>query len=635
MGNHDDHADRKKSHRRDHGDRDRSRSRGRRHRESSRDGAKERERGRDGERGHRDEGRHHGGKEKDGQRDRNRDRDRDRDRDRSRDSDRERYRDRDQDQDRNRNSKNKLTEEEEWLYNKARAFLEREEGTNKRKDEKRGHRDDRRGKNERGNHEDDDDRHRQSKSHRREEDHNRKDRSYSSDENDSRDRKSKGNRDGRDDEHDHFKKESSDRHKHHSSKSNRHESKKSDRRKDSKRSRSKERHRDRSDDESDAEDTRDNRHDRHKKKKRKTKHSHRDKKSHKHKDNENLNSDDDSQSSSNKNPNTFRSKAKKLDSKTRGQLIPLGDIPKSTENNTHQNPPTPLDAETSYFSHNSHLRLYLYRTYGIHFEDLTSDEAREAFVEFSAKYNAGELEAAYYSPGGLPQEAMDQCQRTQHRWKFRTNKVEERSLEVVRAGVRKQTEYDAGGDGSGGGGGGSIRMSVPVAQSAPPVDGNDTGTRQQPAKEEDKRPRERNRRGDNALLDPSFASKPDSGWERQREKRKQRSEATHGSARDREAEAYGGAELDDDAIYGSGGVISGGRGNRRKELSYEEALAKERRFKEKKEAEKAARVEELKMKEEEKQKKMLEMLGLSGIATPGKKITIAPRNDDSDAGGTK
>ncbi|KAL7465668.1 hypothetical protein ACHAXS_005985 [Conticribra weissflogii] len=617
MGNHDDHADRRKSHRRDHGDRDRSRSRGRKHRDSSRDGGREREKGRDWDRGHHGGGRPRGTNEKDGQRERDGGRDRDLDNGKNRD------RHRDRDRDRDRDSKNKLTEEEEMLYAKARAFLEREEGADKRKDEKRSHRDDKVGKSDHGSHD-------SGKSRRGEKDHEREEHRYDGDDNDSGDDERKRKHDGGDHKHNHSKKYSSNRHKHESISSSRHELKKSDRRKDRKRSRSKEMYRDRSDDESDGVDTRDKKHDRHRRKKRKTKHSHRDKRSQKHNDSETINGEDDSDSPSKKHPSSFRSKAKKLDSKTKDLLIPLGNIRKSTANSTKQTPPTPLDPETSYFSHNPHLRIYLYRTYGIYFEDLTSDEAREAFVEFTAKYNAGELEEAYYSPGGLPQEALDQCQRTQHRWKFRTNKVEERSLEVVRAGVRKQTEYDAGG--GGGGAVGHSRMPPVAAESKSPVDANVTVTHQQPVKEHDKRPWGRSHHAKNELLDPSLTSKPDSGWERQLEKRKQRSEATHGSARDREAEAYGGAELDDDAIYGSGGVIGGGRGNRRNELSYDEALARERRFKEKKEAEKAARVEELRMKEEEKQKKMLDMLGLSGIATTGKKITIAPRNDNS--GGT-
>lgn len=79
----------------------------------------------------------------------------------------------------------------------------------------------------------------------------------------------------------------------------------------------------------------------------------------------------------------------------------------------------------------------------------------------------------------------------------------------------------------------------------------------------------------------------------------------------------------DDAIYGAGvstvvvedvGLAEG-----------EEAVANERQLRERKE-DKAARTSELLAKEAEKQKKMLEMLGLTGVKL-GQKITIAPRND--------
>jgi hypothetical protein len=62
------------------------------------------------------------------------------------------------------------------------------------------------------------------------------------------------------------------------------------------------------------------------------------------------------------------------------------------------------------------------------------------------------------------------------------------------------------------------------------------------------------------------------------------------------------------------------------EASYEEAVAGERQRRERREADKEARTSELPTKEAEKQKRMLEMLGLSGVKL-GEKITIAPRND--------
>ena len=49
---------------------------------------------------------------------------------------------------------------------------------------------------------------------------------------------------------------------------------------------------------------------------------------------------------------------------------------------------------------------------------------------------------AYYDPKGPPTEALEQCKRTRHAWAFKTNVMEQRSLELVRDGVRRQTEYD-------------------------------------------------------------------------------------------------------------------------------------------------------------------------------------------------
>mmetsp|Transcript_20697 Transcript_20697/g.29640 ORF Transcript_20697/g.29640 Transcript_20697/m.29640 type:complete len:115 (+) Transcript_20697:117-461(+) len=107
--------------------------------------------------------------------------------------------------------------------------------------------------------------------------------------------------------------------------------------------------------------------------------------------------------------------------------------------------------------------------------------------------------------------------------------------------------------------------------------------------------------------------KADHGRERMIEKKREQANRIHGAARDRENEA--GAELDDKAIYGGEG---GG------DVSYEAALAREKKYRERKEAAKQERTSELLKKEEDKQKKMLEMLGFSGLK-PGEKIKIAPR----------
>jgi hypothetical protein len=315
---------------------------------------------------------------------------------------------------------------------------------------------------------------------------------------------------------------------------------------------------------------------------------------------------------------SFRVKASPIDAT---KLVSMGDI-------IHEAPSELLDAETDYFSHNSHLRLFLYRKYGIHFEDLSSTESHAAFDEFTKLYNAGELEMAYFnSSGSLPQDALDQCSRTKHKWKFRTNRLEEQSLEVVRAGVKKQTEYNDKA---------AARVEVCAvippsrsdrdADAHPPPSSRRTATDIAAQRQSDRRHRERIELANEEI---HGISRPDRGWERDREKRRERSEKLHGAAKDREGDTWGGTELDDDAIYGVAGVDGGGRrgqGGGGGKASYEEAVAKERQRRERREADRAARTSELLTKEAEKQKKLLEMLGLSGVKR-GEKITIAPRKD--------
>ena len=248
-----------------------------------------------------------------------------------------------------------------------------------------------------------------------------------------------------------------------------------------------------------------------------------------------------------------RDKASPIDAT---ELVSMGGV-------IHDAPSELLDAETDYFSHNSHLRLFLYRKYEIHFEDLSSTESHAAFGEFAKSYNAGDLERDYYNPPGsmLPQDALDQCSRTKHKWKFRTNRLEEQSLEVVRAGMKKQTEYDDKAAARG-----EICAVIPPSRGdigadahlrphpPPPTRGmaTDIAARRQ----SDRRHGERIELANEEI---HGMSRPDRGWERDREKRREISEKLHGAARDREGDAWGGTELDDDAIYGAAGVEGGGR----------------------------------------------------------------------------
>lgn len=323
---------------------------------------------------------------------------------------------------------------------------------------------------------------------------------------------------------------------------------------------------------------------------------------------------------------SFRDKATSIDTT---KLVPMGEI-------SHEVPMKLLDTDIDYFAYNSHLRIFLYRKYGIYFEDLTSDESHAAFKEFVTSYNNGNLELDYYSnnssgASSLPQEASHQCSRTKYKWKFRTNTLEEQSLEMVRAGVKKQTEYSENG----------ITVTTDAGQNAGfvipdrrdftrNVDGDNdehktlckSSTEIAAQRLSDKRHRERIALANEEIH--GIQIKPDHGWERAREKKQHMSEKLHGASRERDGDA--GIELDDDAIYDAGGFDGGGRERGRTrggEISYEEAVANERQRRERREADKAARTSELLAKEAEKQKKMLEMLGVK----PGQKIIIAPRND--------
>jgi len=104
-------------------------------------------------------------------------------------------------------------------------------------------------------------------------------------------------------------------------------------------------------------------------------------------------------------------------------------------------PESLLDREKDYFAYHDHLRLYLYRSEGKYFEDLSSTETHKAFAKFCAKYNRGGLEQGFYQKE-LPKDAIEQCKRTKHSWNFKTSAAEMKSLDVIKNGVKKQTSYD-------------------------------------------------------------------------------------------------------------------------------------------------------------------------------------------------
>ncbi len=116
-------------------------------------------------------------------------------------------------------------------------------------------------------------------------------------------------------------------------------------------------------------------------------------------------------------------------------LIPLGPISNAPPEKT-------IHPKNDYFAFHNHLRLFLYRNEKqTFFEDLSSDESHAAFERFCIQYNkGGVLEDIYYKKE-LPEDAMAQCKRTKHAWNFRTSAAEEKSLNVIKSGVKRQTQY--------------------------------------------------------------------------------------------------------------------------------------------------------------------------------------------------
>lgn len=298
-----------------------------------------------------------------------------------------------------------------------------------------------------------------------------------------------------------------------------------------------------------------------------------------------------------------KEKEPKIKKKKPKNLISLGEI-------LGKPPEKTLTVDQDYFTHHEHLWVYLYRE-GIAFNDLTSDQARAAFARFAAKYNAGKLEAAYYDEKGLPLEAVEQSKTTSHSWAFQTSQTERDNLHLLQEGVRKQTEY--------------VAASTTGTQPLPSLPNKIGKLEAAPAPEErrGKTPEERHRdRVVNRRLKAHVRTaeeelgggKKDYGRERQLEKRKEQAAAIHGAHREKEEARMGGVELNDEALYGGDGT------------NFQQTLARQRERKSRREQEKSARIAELQKKEDDKQKAMLQMLGLSAIK-PGEKIKIAPRND--------
>lgn len=309
----------------------------------------------------------------------------------------------------------------------------------------------------------------------------------------------------------------------------------------------------------------------------------------KHRKKSRRNDDDDKESRSRKKKDKKKKKEKSEQSHRPMDLIPLGD-PLGT-------PPSKLlDPEADYFAYHEHLWVFLFRERGLAFNDMTSEETRDAFRSFVKRYNRGDLQEGYYMDK-LPAAVLEESKTTKHSWSFRISMSEGRSLQKVGAGVRKQTEYRD-----------------PEASNVPKKQAMLTA-QEKPVyrtREEIAQERAANRRLKEHVrtAEEEFGGGRKEGRERMIEKRKEVGSRTHGASRDREAVATA-PEVGDDVLYG---------GDDRQQFARAKKRAAHR------EESRGMRLNELQSKEKERQEAMFKQLGLTNMK-PGEKITIKPRND--------
>jgi hypothetical protein len=268
-------------------------------------------------------------------------------------------------------------------------------------------------------------------------------------------------------------------------------------------------------------------------------------------------------------------------------------------------------SSTDYYDFHKHLWLYLYRTKNLIFDELSSEETHRYFADFCREYNRGQLPTAYYE-AKLPRQAVDECPTTRHQWGFNASK----ELEILQQSVYQQTEQE--------------QQQQPSARGAPtiapttnaPTVSKVLDARKQP--EEDlpikKRPLVGPARPPPNEADDHQASSSSSS-QRQRSSRFDRAgdqeklvdirerrlleksqigERIHGAHRDNR-DAAAAVELTDDALYGGDASMT----------DFQRALAQQKRRTASRQDRQAVRIAELKEKEAQKQKDMLERLGVA------------------------
>ncbi|CAJ1951374.1 unnamed protein product [Cylindrotheca closterium] len=273
-----------------------------------------------------------------------------------------------------------------------------------------------------------------------------------------------------------------------------------------------------------------------------------------------------------------------------------------------------IDPVEDYYSYHEHFWVYLYREEGVAFNDMTSEESKEAFERFAKEYNSGNLELEYYGDR-LPTEVIEATKTTKHSWSFSNvlSDREKKGLQTVQQGIRQQTEYNSKGPEPKAPPGGAA-MCKPTAAPKPTTTVEPpTFSRKTPEEIQEERSANKRLRNHVRTVEEELQGGPKDFRERQLEKKRQQGDRIHGASRARED---AGIELSDSALYG-------GDDNANR---FEGALAREKARKAKRADDRANRIQELQAKEQERQENMLEMLGLKNLK-PGQKITIAPRKD--------
>eukprot|EP00980_Cylindrotheca_fusiformis_P009903 scaffold2190_cov72-Cylindrotheca_fusiformis.AAC.7 len=299
-----------------------------------------------------------------------------------------------------------------------------------------------------------------------------------------------------------------------------------------------------------------------------------------------------------------KDKRPKLNRPDKSRLYPLGPT-------LGRKPDTLIDPVDDYFTLHEQYWVYLYREEGVAFNDLTSDEAREGFKRFAKEYNAGNLEAEYYSTK-MPAPVLEESKTTKHSWSFNNNMTdtEKKGLQTLQEGIWKQTEYNS----TKGPPQNSFGQTASGDFKAPPVASAEgsKGSRKTPEERLEERRSNKRLRSHVRTVEEELQGGPKDFRERQLEKKRQHADRIHGASRAKDE----GAELSDKALFGGDDETD----------RYKAALAREKDRKAKRTDARASRIQELQEKDKDRQENMLQMLGLKNLK-PGQKITITPREN--------